>query len=73
MTTWMLTILLCATGHPVSCTVERVERFPGRYECLQAATAARADLPPLGFGQERVRDCARVFPGPPVMPARRLG
>jgi hypothetical protein len=28
-------------------------------------------LQPLAFGQERVRDCARRWPGPPVLPTRR--
>lgn len=71
MTTWMLTILLCTTGHPAECSVERTERFRGRLECLQAASAARADLSPIALGRERVRDCARVDAGPPTLPTRR--
>lgn len=71
MTSWMLVIALCTTGHPATCTVERAERFASRLDCLAAASAARADLEPIALGRERVRDCARVDAGPPTLPTRR--
>lgn len=68
---WALVVLLCTTGTPYECSVERVERHETRAVCLAHASAVREELPPLAFGTERVRDCARRHAGPPTLPTRR--
>ena len=68
---WELVDLLSNTGTPYECRIEHLERHETRVACLQSATDLRQHLQPMAFGQERVRDCARRWPGPPVLPTRR--
>lgn len=71
MTTWMLVVMLCSTGTPVACTIERTEPFRAGLECRQRASDVRVELDPIPMGFDRVRDCARLHAGPPLLPTRK--
>lgn len=68
---WAMIVLLCTTGTPYECSVERAERHETRLACLHHATEVREELEPLGFGLERVRDCARRHRAIPILPTRK--